>query len=149
MLRVSSHNPLEIIHFVLSRIGMEPISAKDLAKITAIGAYRGNKIIGGFVYTNYRKVAKTNNYSIDMHMAGSPGWLTPMSLRAFFAYPFIQLGCSRVVGSICAGNDIACSLAVRLGCKQDGRIRSGVSPDSDTIVYTMLRGECPWIRGMY
>lgn len=110
----------------------------------ALGAYDGERLLGGFLYLNYLPLAE-GLHSINMHMAGSPGWLTRRTLRAFFAYPFHQLRCSRVVGNIRANRTAARSVAERMGCKLDGTIRSGISEDFDTCVYTMTRQECPWI----
>ncbi len=111
----------------------------------AMGAYRGDRLLGGFLYTNYRSIGDSAFHTIDMHMAGDPGWLTRRSLRAFFSYPFVELECARVIGSIRADNAASRDTALRMGCKLDGRIRSGVSEGLDTCIFTMTRAECPWI----
>ncbi len=111
----------------------------------AMGAYRGETLLGGFLFTNYRELGETGLYSIDMHSAGDPGWLTRKTLRAFYSYPFLELRCARVVGSIRADNQRAIDNALRMGGKLDGRIRSGVSEGLDTCIFTMTRAECPWI----
>jgi RimJ/RimL family protein N-acetyltransferase len=128
---------IEIGEFVVSRI---PGEGKLPGKFEALGAYRGDRLIGGFLYTNFRPIAEGWN-SIDMHMAGGDGWLTRRTLRAFYAYPFLQLDCSRVVGSIRADNTTARHIAEGMGFKLDGTIRSGISPERDTCVYTMTRAE--------
>jgi RimJ/RimL family protein N-acetyltransferase len=140
-LRVRSDDPEEIAGFILERIEQR---REDLGLFQALGAYRGDTLLGGFVYVNYREISD-GWHTISMHMAGETGWLTRRTLRAFYHYPFMQLNCSRVAGSIRAGNSEACITAERMGCKLDGRIRSGISEDLDTCIYTMTRAECPWI----
>lgn len=141
MIEVRGDDPEGVAAFVLERLGQK---REDLKAFTALGAYRGEELIGGFIYTNYRPIADSGFWSIDMHMAGNPGWLNRQTLRSFHFYPFFELKCSRVVGSVRAGNEQARSIVARLGAKLDGIIRSGIAPEYDTCVYTMTRQECPW-----
>ncbi len=120
-------------------------SRDNLRLCSALGAYRDGRLLGGFVYTNFRPIKETGFHSIDMHMAGDTGWLTRRTLRSFFRYPFWQLQCARVVGSITFTNIAARRTAEGMGCKLDGVIRSGLSEEYDTCVYTMTRAECPWL----
>jgi len=140
---VRGDDPEGIAEHVLAATGGR---RADLRAFAALGAYRGERLLGGFLYTNYRPIADTGLYSVDMHMAGEPGWLTRSTLRAFFAYPFLQLNCSRLVGSIRADNAAARRVAEGIGCKLDGVVRSGISSELDTCIYTMTRPECLWIR---
>ena len=141
MIEVSGDRPEEVAAFVLEKLQQK---REDIRAFTALGAYDNGKLIGGFIYTNYRQIGDSGFWSIDMHMAGEPGWLSRKTLRAFHFYPFFELKCSRVVGSVRAENDHARHIASRLGAKLDGIIRSGIAPQYDTYVYTMTRQECPW-----
>jgi RimJ/RimL family protein N-acetyltransferase len=132
----------DVAEFVLKRTMGRTYRLTDFQ---ALGAYDGDTLLGGFLYTNYRTIGETGFHSIDMHMAGEPGWLTRRTLAAFFGYPFLELGCSRVVGSIGSDNKHARDIAERFGLKLDGTIRSGIGSVHDTCVYTMTRAECPWI----
>lgn len=143
MLRVEVRggDPEGIADFILRRLDQK---RANLKLFQALGAYQDKTLLGGFLYTNYRPIAD-GMHSIDMHMAGEPGWLTRAALRAFYAYPFLQLGCSRVIGGIRADNARARRTAERMGCRLDGVIRSGISEGFDTCVYTMIRADCPWL----
>lgn len=121
---------------------MEKPPEKDFE---AIGVVRDGRIIGGVVYTEYREVS-AGEHDIRMHCAGMPGWLTKATLRAFFSYPFTQLKCVRVTGTVAKANKAARSLNERLGFRNEGCVRNGFGRGRDMIMYGMLRQECRWIE---
>lgn len=121
---------------------MEKPPEKDFE---AIGVVRDGRIIGGVVYTEYREVS-VGEHDIRMHCAGMPGWLTKATLRAFFSYPFTQLKCVRVTGTVAKANKAARSLNERLGFRNEGCVRNGFGRGRDMIMYGMLRQECRWIE---
>lgn len=71
------------------------VGADGFGPCSAIGAVNaGGRIVGGFVYHNYDPgsgVIEFSGASVD------PRWLNRTTLRAFFGYPFNQLGCQMVV----------------------------------------------------
>ena len=84
---------------------------------------------------------------IMMNVAGGyKGWINRAFLRAAFAYPFKQLGCTRVSGLVRADNYAAQQFDERLGFKREGLVRRGDDDGTDLIMYGMLREECKWIK---
>lgn len=107
----------------------------------SIGLLENGRIIGGVVYTMY-----TGN-GIMMNVAGGyKGWINRAFLRAAFAYPFKQLGCTRVSGLVRVDNFAAQQFDERLGFKREGLVRRGDDDGTDLIMYGMLREECKWIK---
>lgn len=82
----------------------------------------------------------------SMHVVTDNGrrWCSRGFLAAAFAYPFKQLGLSRVTALIPASNTKALNMDVRLGFKPEGVMRKGLGND-DLIVLGMLRDECIWL----
>ena len=107
----------------------------------SIGLLENGRIIGGVVYTMY-----TGN-GIMMNVAGGyKGWIIRAFIRAAFAYPFKQLGCTLVSGLVRADNYAAQQFDERLGFKREGLVRHGDDDGTDLIMYGMLREECKWIK---
>lgn len=107
----------------------------------SIGLLENGRIIGGVVYTMY-----TGN-GIMMNVAGGyKGWINRAFIRAAFAYPFKQLGCTRVSGLVRVDNFAAQKFDERLGFKREGLVRRGDDDGTDLIMYGMLREECKWIK---
>ena len=76
----------------------------------SIGLLENGRIVGGVVYTMY-----TGN-GIMMNVAGGyKGWINRAFIRAAFAYPFKQLGCTRVSGLVRVDNFAAQKFDERLG----------------------------------
>nr|DAX02263.1 MAG TPA: acetyltransferase [Caudoviricetes sp.] len=107
----------------------------------SIGLLENGRIVGGVVYTMY-----TGN-GIMMNVAGGyKGWINRAFIRAAFAYPFKQLGCTRVSGLVRVDNFAAQQFDERLGFKREGLVRRGDDDGTDLIMYGMLREECKWIK---
>jgi RimJ/RimL family protein N-acetyltransferase len=111
----------------------------------AIGVLKDGALIGGVIYTEFRQMG-ANAHDMRMHCAGDPGWLTRITLRAFFGYPFRQLGCIRVTATVARANRRALDMNRRLGFQIEGRIRDGYGPGRDGLLLGMLRHECRWIE---
>lgn len=100
---------------------------------------KGGAIRGVVLYINYRGA------SIEMACGGETGWLTRKALKAFFAYPFVQLKCRRVTGIVHRKNKRARDLNERLGFRLEGVCKHGFET-GDAIIYGMTRAECRWIE---
>lgn len=108
---------------------------------SAIGAMDSlGNIVGGVVYNNFTR------QDIHMHVAGVGNWLTRRMLGECFRYPFIQLGCRRVTGTVGARNDAALAFDEKLGFKYEGTLRCHLPDDEDLIILGMLREECRWLN---
>lgn len=121
------------------------MGAPPSADYEAIGVIRAGVLIGGVIYSEYREIAP-DVHDMRMHCAGDPGWLTRATLRAFFGYPFNQLGCIRVTATVARANRRALDMNRRLGFAIEGTIRDGYGPGRDGLLLGMLRRECRWIE---
>ena len=119
----------------------ERVDEDDFGKAVGIGLEEDGILIAGVVYNLY------NGPSICMHVAAEPGkrWLSKDFLYRAFAYPFLQLNCSRVTGLVRVDNIEARRFDEHLGFVQEGVIRRGASNGLDMILYGMLKEECRWL----
>lgn len=101
------------------------------------------KLIGAVLYTDHRPKTR----SIEMWAVGEGNWLTHQKIRALFEYPFVQLGCNRVMLKVARANKTARAFVKKLGFVEEGKIREGIGPGKDMMIYGMLRRECRWIGG--
>ena len=108
----------------------------------AIGLERDGELIVGVVYDRF------SGNDICMHVAATPGvlWVKRETMFRFFAYPFLQLGCTRVTGLVAATNAVARKFDEHIGFVQEGVLREGMPNGDDIIVYGMLARECRWIN---
>lgn len=132
-----------VAEWVASRI--RDMGAPPLKDYEAIGVLKDGRLTGGVVYSEYREIAP-GCHDMRMHCAGDPGWLTKTTLRAFFGYPFRQIGCIRVTATVARANRRALDMNRRLGFKIEGCIRDGYGPGRDGLLLGMLRRECRWIE---
>jgi RimJ/RimL family protein N-acetyltransferase len=125
-----------VVRWAEARIGA------TFPKSIAIGVERDSKLIAAVVYDRY------SGNDICMHVAAEPGarWATKEAMFRFFAYPFLQLGCSRVTGLVGAENAAARKFDEHVGFVNEGTMRRGMADGTDLIVYGMLRDECRWIK---
>lgn len=132
------YNRPEVVAFVSEKIYGKDRFPDDSP---SIGVIEDGEIVGGVVYSMY-----TGN-GIMMNVASSNRrWLTRTFLRAAFAYPFKQLGCTRVSGLVRVDNADAQRFDEHLGFVREGLIREGDEDGTDLIMYGMLRRECRWLN---
>jgi len=100
-----------------------------------------DKLLGGSVYQNYTG----GNGSIGIHVASfAPRWINQDLLFMTFHYPFEQLGCNKLFGTVPANNEAALSFNLKLGFRVEQVIKD-VYPDGDMILMAMHRAECRWL----
>lgn len=97
------------------------------------------RILGAVAYQRYRET------DIEMVCAGEPGWLNRTAIKAYFAYPFIQLGCKRVTVICHRKNKRARKFVERLGFRLEGVHRKAMD-NGDAISYGLLRSETKWLN---
>jgi hypothetical protein len=106
---------------------------------TALGIVRGGNLVGGVVYHGY--VGHDIQVSIALDRTAFLPW------RALFAYPFEQLGCSRLTAFTGRKNKKARKLLENLGFNLEGVHLRGLDGTSDAMSYGMLKENCRWIKG--
>lgn len=109
-------------------------------KAVAIGVEHEGKIIAAVVYTDYHP------HCIDMHIyTVDKRWCNRHTLKAFFAYPFIQLGLERVQSVIRTDNEGAITLLKKLGYTREGTHPKAYFGGVDAYSYGLLKHQCKWI----
>lgn len=106
----------------------------------AMATIKDGRIVGAVAYQNFRVV------DVEMVAAGEPGWLNRAALHAYFAYPFVQLGCRRVSAICHRKNRRARAFVEKLGWRMEGVHRKAMADGGDAISYGMLREECRWLN---
>lgn len=86
-----------------------------------------------------------NGASIQMHVAGTPGWITKDILKAGFDYPFNVCKVNVIIGLVPSGNAEALRFNTHLGFTKRLELE-GAHPDGSLIMMTMTRGECRYLN---
>lgn len=114
---------------------------------TAIGDIRDDKIICVVVYNNFLLKPDGSPLSIEMSIASiDKRWANRHTLRAYFAYPFIQLKLKRAQITSSVNAEGVNSMLKRLGCKIEGLHREAYPMGGDAYSWSMLSNECKWIK---
>lgn len=108
--------------------------------MVAIGVEEDEELIAGVVYDSW------NRASIHMHISALPGknWLTRECLKIGYGYPFIQLGCKKVIGMVGSKNLEVQRFQRHLGYKLEATLEAA-HPDGALLIYTLAREDCRWI----
>lgn len=124
----------EIAYWVAQRLGVN-----SFGPCRAIGVGLDGEIIAGVVYHDCR------HRSLEMSIASTtPKWATRLTLKHFFAYPFLTQGVDRVTALVDADATDIQRFDERLGFVKEGVLRKA-HPNGDAIIYGMLREECKWV----
>jgi RimJ/RimL family protein N-acetyltransferase len=109
---------------------------------TGIGLKEDGQMIAGVLFEDY------NGVNIHMHVAALPGrrWMTREYLFTCFAYPFVQLGCNRITGTVEASNLDARRFDEHLGFTQEALLKGAARDGGDVIIYVMFREHCRFIK---
>lgn len=134
--RIVMDNPARVLDFVRQ---FTPVNM--VAGMQALGLERDGELVAGVIYEGY------NGHNVWMHVAAVPGkrWMNKAYLRAAFAYPFLQLGCSRVSGYVEAWNMEARQFDEHLGFQQEAVLSGAASDGGDVILYVMRRELCRYV----
>jgi hypothetical protein len=96
-------------------------------------------LLGGVMYDGF------TGSCIFMHQAGfSKSWLSRDMLWMVFDYPFNQLKCSKVCGTIPSSNPELLDFNKRIGFILEASIKGGY-PTGDLLVLSMERDQCRWL----
>lgn len=98
------------------------------------------KLLGGVTYDNFCGT------SICMHVCSfDPRWLSKDMLWVIFHYPFVHLGCKKVLGFVESTNKQAIAFEKKIGFIEEARI-ADACPGGDVLVMSMRREDCRWLN---
>lgn len=105
--------------------------------ISHVGA--SGELLGGVIYDGF------TGPCIFAHQASfSKHWLSRDMLWVIFDYPFNQLSCKKICGTIPSSNQALLAFNVKLGFKVEAVIKDAYR-DGDMLVMSMKRDECRWL----
>jgi hypothetical protein len=108
---------------------------------TVIARVENGKLLGGVVFKKF------TGASIEMHVTSfHPLWLNRDLLWVCFHYPFMQLGCKKVLGVIPANNTKSLEFNRRLGFKVEARMDDIFPNGVGVVISSMTKEECPWLK---
>ena len=107
----------------------------------AIGLERNGVMVAGVIYENW------NRKSVTCHIAVE-GLMTPAYLAAIFHYPFVFLGCEKIIAPISEGNEESIRLVKKMGFEREATLKDS-HPDGDLYLYTMKRQDCRFTGERY
>jgi RimJ/RimL family protein N-acetyltransferase len=129
-----------LVAYMASKLGSTPLEIVGNVPFEIVAVKRDDRPMGAIMYYNFR------HNVIEMSWAGEPGWLTRGTIRDIFAYPFQQLGCRTVLGTVRRDNHKSRELAQRLGFKEVGVIEEAFGEGVDGVLYSMHRGRCAMFK---
>jgi len=98
------------------------------------------RLLGGVIYDGF------TGSCIFIHQAGfSKHWMCRDMLWAAFDYPFVQLGVTKLAGTIPSTNGPLLDINLRLGFSIETKIEDGY-PGADMLILAMRRDECRWLK---
>ena len=126
-------NPARVYDFVRKYTPVNMVAGSQ-----GLGLLRNGELVAGVIYEGF------NGKNVWMHVGAEPGrkWMNRRFLRAAFAYPFLQLGCTRVSGYVEAWNTDARRFDEHLGFKHEATLTGAASDGGDVLLYVMKREEC-------
>ena len=108
----------------------------------AIGIIRRERLVGGFVFHNYRPQYRSVEFSGGFT---EPYWPSRDVFRSLCQYGYLQLGCDRAYSLTPKHNKPARKFLEWAGFKLEGCARKGFGR-YDAMIYGMLRNECRWLE---
>ena len=102
-------------------------------------------VVASVIFNEYRQMPRGASMQASI-ASTSPKWCTRRVLRAVFSYPFGQMNVARLWASTARNNKRARRFLARLGFAYEGIARRAHDGVMDAAVYSMLPGECRWVR---
>ena len=128
--------PKESYAWLLERIGYRPG-----VDFTAIEARDDAGNIGAMVGFDLWKPG-----SVQLHVAIESPACAKAIIRPAFQYPFLQHGCSVVLGLIPSPRAKCVEFVRRLGFEKICQVRDGWDAGADLLVFELRKENCRWIR---
>jgi len=108
--------------------------------VGAVGWLRDDDLTCGAFYENYTR------RSITATIAVAPGAVVPKEfLRAIFHYPFVQLGCEKIVALIAENNWKSQNLVEKMGFEREAVV-TDYYPEGDLFIYSMTKSQCRFLE---
>ncbi len=107
----------------------------------AIGLKRDGEFIASIIYECW------NSKSVVCHIA-TAGRMTASYIAAIFDYAFNVCGVHKIICPVPSDNDKCLHLVESMGFTEEARLRD-VTPNGDTILFTMTRDACRFIKERY
>lgn len=116
-------------------------SAFAFDRCVTIGMESDGELIAGVVYYDWHP--SYGNLSVAVAGMGE-NWCTRAFLRCGYAYPFIQMQCTRITSIVAADNTQSLKIMKHLGFVLEGRMRNGFG-NVDCLIFGQLRNEVKWL----
>lgn len=130
-----------VVPYVAARVGwLDRDGFGPIAGLEALGVVRGDRLVGGVVFSNYRRRDLEVSIAFD-----DPRWARKGILARLFTYPFVQLGCRRITALVAADDTRIPKLMRGIGWSLEGRHRCAIEGDRDVLSFGMLREDCRWL----
>jgi hypothetical protein len=108
--------------------------------VGAVGWLRDQHLTCGAFYESY------THRSITATIAVAPGAVMPKDfLRAIFHYPFVQLGCEKIVALIAENNWKSQNLVEKMGFVKEAVVAE-YYPEGDLFIYSMTKSQCRFLE---
>ena len=106
----------------------------------AIGLAEDGKLIACVVYDHW------NGKSLYAHIAAEPGafWTTKAYLKRIFSYPFLFVGCHKLIGLVGGEGKAINSLVSDFGFVCEATLHDA-HPAGALTIWSMTRDQCRWI----
>jgi RimJ/RimL family protein N-acetyltransferase len=131
----------DVIKWVFERIPYVNDEEIFYHSYVGIGLEDNGRLIAGCLYSDHKP------HNIDMHFASdSPKAATKRNFRAWFGYPFIQLGVQRVTAIIAKPNKSSRAFVEKAGFLLEGTARKGFDGIRDACIYGMLFSDCRYLK---
>ena len=118
-----------------------PYVINGFGPCVTIGVAREDKLIAGIVYHEWKPAYR----SMQVSIAGDGHWCSKRVMRAFYAYPFLQMDAVRITAMVAANNKRSGDFVLRLGFQFEGNIRLGCG-EKDCLIFGQLKSEATqWI----
>lgn len=130
---------MTLLAYMASKIGITPTQLIGDVPFDIAAVHRNGKPVGAILYQNKRR------HTVEIAVAGEPGWLTLGDVRQMWAYPFEHLGCLTVMATIRKNNKKSIELAERMGGEYIGAIPNMYGQNDDGLLYCMRRDACRWV----
>lgn len=131
-----------LIAWTADQLGTDP---NLLMPGRATGVVLDDRLVGACVWHDYR-VLERGAAMQGSFASVSPRWITRRVLGEMFAYPFAQLGVTRLWGIAARSNKKARSFNERLGFRFESMARRAWDGEEDAAIYSMLPEECRWLK---